>query len=247
MILLRPVLHVAALLAAGSVAHAQQPSIYIDFGDPAAGFGTPDTSFVAVASSPGVWNAVDLSIPGSGNSFISAPLLDTAGGVTGVTCTLVGAGTPVTLFAEDAAVTSGNDQALLDDCVRFGGAGSIFLYPLPAGDYNVYVFAVAPDEATDPGARTTRIEVQGSAFPAQGVTGGFTGVYDSGTTHSVQRVTLDGVTVLSISVQGTAGIESVNGIQIVPAGVGFMGGTPFCSGNPNSTGAVGSLQAFGQP
>lgn len=235
-----------ALAISPAAALAQQPTLQLDFASSTASFGPPAVTYPGASGARGIWNDIDGGAAGGSGTLSTGPLNDAAGNPTGVVCHLdAAAGGLILTYAEDAPSTTGNDQALLDDCIYFQGDGTIRLELLPAGTYDVYTYAVAPDAAAFPGTRSTRVDVPGSMDGPQVVEGGFAGAYVSGMTHALHRVTVDGTTPLDILISAAAGIDSVNGLQIVPVGGNAITQTTFCSPNPNSTGVPGVLTGSG--
>ena len=232
----------AAAIATGGVTLAQQPSIYVDIGSVSGGAGTPATTFGAAASVGGFWNDLDLDFV-AGPVLVSPPLNDISSSPTAVTLTWDGLGTdPLPLFFDELC-TTGDDQALMDDCGYIGGSSQFRFDGLPGGTYTVLTYAMAPDSA----AFLTNVNVPGSLDPAQDVGGDFCLGYALGITHSQHTVTVGVGQPLVIDVSVPASFDSLNGIQIFP-GTGPSFGTSYCGpAVTNSSGAPAVISVTGTP
>ena len=217
LILLAP----ALLLGPAATAAAQVPSIYVDLTDTNFGTtGTPPSTYGGAANLPGMWNEVD-TVGLIGTTFNSGPLMDSSGSPTMVEVTLDGGVNDIFSLDFDNALMSGDDAALLEDCIYFDGAGTITFSNLPPGAYDVYTYAIAPDDDT----YQTLVDVAGSSSGSQIVGGDFAAGFVLGTTHALHTVTVGapGTIVISTDVLGS----------------------PFCAANPNSTGVPGEIHALG--
>ncbi|MEL6430057.1 MAG: hypothetical protein AAFU73_23230 [Planctomycetota bacterium] len=239
LILLAP----ALLLGSAATAAAQVPSIYVDLTDTNFGTtGTPPPTFGGAANLPGMWNEVDTAGV-IGTTFNSGPLMDANGNPTMVELALDGGANNIASVDFDNALMSGDDAALLEDCIFFDGAGTITFSNLPAGNYDVYTYAIAPDDDT----YETFVDVAASASGSQIVGGDFAAGYVLGTTHALHTVSVGAPGTIVISVDVATEFDSINGFQLIPAGGGGPGvlGSPFCAANPNSTGVPGEIHALG--
>lgn len=166
-----PLLVLAACVASFSLASAQ--SLNIDVG---VTFPVPSSTFGAAAAQPGVWNSVDAGQAGA------TALVDLAGVATGVTIQRSnGSGSEMSW---NNPGTNGDDAALMDDGDDPGLGSTWRISGLAAGDYEVTVYAWAPD---DPGYQTV-VYINGGASTIVG--GPWTGGYVVGITHAVRTVTL---------------------------------------------------------
>src|SRR5688572_13044399 len=120
----------------GSTLHAQ--SFNVDVNSLASPFGKPTNAYGAGSGQVGFWNSM------GGVGVFSR--LDG-------TMTFIKALSLGSMFAPaefDNPLTSGDDQALMDDGVRLNGAASSFfvqINSLQNGAYYVYTYAMAPDAA----------------------------------------------------------------------------------------------------
>jgi hypothetical protein len=198
---LRATLGVGAMFL---TATAQAQSLNIDLG--IAG-DAPAAIFGAAAGQAGTWN--DVGVPAN------AALVDLAGAAVAAVIDYNGNG--VGRFFQNPA-TNGNDEKLMDDVLDLGpgGFGTLTIGPLSAGVYDVYLYAMSPDTATD----STIIGVHDAIDPTPNCAGAFNG-YAAGVTHVVARTVVEANGTLTIDVGTAAGNGSVNGIQIVkdPAGM----------------------------
>ncbi len=174
--------------------------INIDFGTQ---FATPTAAHGGAAGQAGVWNGI------TATSGI-VPLNDISGAASGASINMPAGNFA---FSFNNAATTGEFQALLDDGLDLGGVGSIDTFTisgLAAGNYQVYVYAWAPDSATF----ITATSANGSAAANSG--GAFGGNYAAGITHNVFNVSILPGGNLTIQTQTVSGFATLNGIQIVP-------------------------------
>lgn len=238
-------MHILRLTAltflAGTPALAFQDSFNVDFGSTAFGFGVPQNTFGGAANSPGVWNEIDTDsiAAGVGGVYTSNTLLTKSGAPSTVTLTFDALGGTFTPFEFQNLATSGDDEALLDDCYYRGGMSRITINNLPPGTYTLYTYAMAPDS----NAFFTGIDVPGSTDPLQSVGGTFAG-YMSGVTHAEHTIVVTAGMAVVIDITVVTSFDSINGLQIVSGGPGSVG-TNYCTANANSTGQASSMSATG--
>jgi len=169
----------------------------IDYGT---AFGTPSSAYGAAANQPGFWNN---PLPGT-----TAPqqLRDLSGALTAVTIAM---GNPQFEFSANHPLTVGDDKALMDDAVDlFGRATAFTIANLPAGTYDIYTYAWAPD---DPAFRTgVNVNMSGGRL----VGGAWTGSHVLGVTYALHQVTLAPGQNVIVVAQTVVGAGSINGFQI---------------------------------
>ena len=164
-------------------AAAQGQSLNIDIGTSA---GAPSSGHGAASGSSGAWNVVSMS--GPKNSPI--PLSGLSGAGTSVTIEYNSKGNGNHGF--DNPLTSGDDEALLDDACDVGGnAASKVKYTfrgLCRGAYDVYAYAWSPDNPT---AMLTDVECVGGNNGIQTCGGAdWTGAHVLGETFVTDTVEL---------------------------------------------------------
>jgi len=169
----------AILMGAAAVTSASAQSFHVDFGSFALGFGVPSSGYGAAANAAGHWNLVDSDQLGSG-VFTTPPLRTTANASSGVVLELDPLGGRFFPFEENAPLTTGDDQRLLDDCCYTLGDSELRFRGLAAGVYQVLTYALAPDDATF----RTGVAVSGSLDPLQSVGGDFSQGFVRGVTDS---------------------------------------------------------------
>jgi hypothetical protein len=198
--------------------------------DVVVGFGTPATSYGAGSGQAGTWNAVAAQ-PGS------VSLVDTGGNPTAVTL----AGIDLFELAFNNAGTSGDDEKLMDDFLD--GDSSYLFAGLANGDYDVYTYAWAPDQA----AFVSSVSVASSPDPAQTVGGAWPGSHVLGTTYAKHTVTVTDGTI-TIDVTASVGFASTNGFQLVPVVAPPCRMTEvYCTAKVNSCGTSPEIGATGTP
>jgi len=196
-------------------------SMNVDIGP--ATFGTPSNTYGAAAAAPGFWN--------DRSPTVSSSLLND---LSGAPCQaqLTRTGTTLADFSFDNALTSGDDQALMDDAQDCGGVGGTTTWTfsnLFGGNYTVYTYAWAPDSATF----VSSVTVAGSADPAQSVGGTWPGTHVLGTTYARHAVTgVPSLGSIAITVSTVSGFATLNGFQIIRAGSSFTG---YCFGDGTGT------------
>lgn len=191
----------AVVMLAGTAASASS-LINIDF---STDFTSPAATYGAASGQVGFWNAIPMM-----TANVGIPLNDISGAPSGASIT-----TPVTQFdfSSNNVGTSGDDQALMDDFLDLGGApgnDTFTVTGLAAGNYQVYVYAWAADNATF----ITGASVNGS--PSANSGGAWPGGFAAGVTHNVFNVTLTPGQPLVITTTNVTGFGSLNGIQIIP-------------------------------
>jgi len=237
-----------ALVLSSPFAAAQ--SFNIDVGDDpiASTFGAPAATFGAAATQPGFWNAltdgaggVNIPPPTSVPWYV-ATLSDLSGTPTSVatSCVVNATSNSVADFEFDNPATSGDNQALMDDCGDVGGVGSTATWTISGlqnGSYDVYVYAWAPDSSTF----ITRVNL-GASQQTSG--GAWPNGFVLGTTHTLHSTVVTAGTI-TIGFATVSGFGSCNGIQLkrtasTPA-------TSYCFGDGTGTacpcgnaGAVGN-------
>ncbi|MGB0330459.1 MAG: hypothetical protein ACPGPE_01420 [Planctomycetota bacterium] len=221
-----------------------QVGVNFDFG-PAAIHGVPGSDTGAAAQVGGHWNGVDTDALASASLPLTlSGFLDASGASTPVTLVVNDLGTGVQSFLFDDPSTSGGDDALLDDLAFFGGAATIEIRGLAAGQYDVLTYAAVPSGAS----YRTRVRVPSSPDPLQDVGGDFSGGYQLGVTHARHAVDVAPGSAVTLQLNVAADFMSLNGIQIVPFGATGDLGSRYCSpGAANSTGLPGEVSAFGSP
>jgi hypothetical protein len=199
----------AAPLAFGQFAGG----VNIDFNAAAgAGAGQPTILYAGAAAQGGYWNP--LNPPYTGGT--GATVRDLGNSVNAVTCSFVTA-TATGSFAFNNALTSGDEELLLDDGHNLGGAGGSALYAIGSfapGVYEVYTYAVAPDNAS---YRTAVSVYTADSAAGEQLVGGAVpagGVLTQGVTHARHSLSLARSGPISISAATDTGFGSVNGVQI---------------------------------
>ncbi len=172
--------------------------------------GTPTSTYGAAGAQPGVWTN-----PVIAGVVTPIPLNDTTGAATGVTLQCAG---PVFSFTTNNALTTGDDEALMDDLLDlsnlFGVPINFVFTGLQAGTYDVYAYAWAPD---DPINFITAINVNGQ--PDENVGGAiWPGSHVEGVTYATQSTTIAAGQTLTVAATPIAGFGSLNGIQIKKGG-----------------------------
>jgi hypothetical protein len=186
----------------------------------------------AAAGTAGVWNGVQAIATG-------VPLVDKLGSPSGVTIT-----TSPTLSANlwfDNLNMTGDDAALMEDII-YGGVTGVF-YPitfngLANGSYDVYTYAIAPDNKT---GFITDVDVTESTDGVQAVGGSLFAGHAQGVTYAKHTATVTTGTI-TVQVRINTSFISVNGIQIEQAGGGNSGASSCdCTGGGNcsTVGGVG--------
>ncbi len=225
-----------ALLALALPAAAQ------DFNcDVGLSFGTPSNAYGGAASQPGFWNPIDMTGPVMTPVFVS----DLAGNLTTATIEFNKDGNGEFMF--DNALTTGDDQALMDDMCDVGGtAVAVVKYTfrgLQNGSYDVRTYAWAPD---DPVNFITDIEVIGGAAGLQNCGGAdWTGAHVLGETYVMDTIS---VTNGEIRIRATfvSGAATVNGFQITFNGGGCNSNpVQYCTAGTSSNGCQATLSSVG--
>jgi hypothetical protein len=201
--------------------------------------GTPGSAQGHAANSPGYWNTI--APPAGGES-----LLDLAGLATSATVSSTGINGE---YGFNNPATNGAAEKLLDDMDDVGcNAGATTTWTIQgmaAGDYDVYVYAWAPDQPTN---YYTDVMVAGGANGAQTVGGAnWLGAHVYGQTYVVDttHVALDGGSI-AVTATTKVGCGSLNGIQVVPARTcGVVLG--YCTPGTSASGCQASLSTSGVP
>ena len=248
-----------ALLSSGAAAllvpAASAQSFNIDVAD---GMGVPADAYAAAASQPGHWNSL------IGGPPYAYTINDLSGNPTAVTTNVVAVGNGLGDFFWDNANTFGDDEKLMDDLQDVGN-GSVpsettwTFSGLSAGNYSVYVYAWAPDNATY--VSHVSEGVCGSGGVVVVVGGPWPGGHVEGVTYALLDVAVVGGTLdICVTSGGIANnFGGVNGFQFVEGGAppgsaicfGDGGGTSCPCGNnggggcANSTGAGSTLIGAG--
>ena len=192
-------------------AQASAQSFNVDIGDPL--LGVPSAAYGGAAAQPGEWNGI--------SAGTSAPLVDLAGTLTGVTLSM---GPNSFDYDFDNALTTGDDDALLDDFADVIFDDTYTISGLADGEYEIFTYGWASDSDLD----HLDIEVVGSSDPIQNVGGAWTGSHVQGVTYARHAITVAGGATVTINlIEFNFELMSVNGIQIVRTEVG----TPFCFGD----------------
>jgi len=206
------------VMVCGGVANAQ--SINLEWGSPET---APSAEYAAVGL-PGVWNTFQEMSPG-----VRLPLVGLNGDP--VPADVLNIGFDIIESAANP-LTSGEHEALLDDCyTSFNDPidGCLFFNGLEPGEYEVIMYAVAPDDA----ALTNRLRVDENVLPPEFVGGEWTGQHVDGLSFLRQRATVgnDGRLGVHSGLIG-ANIRSVlNGMQIIKL-------SDVCTGDCNTDGEI---------
>lgn len=188
---------ILCIVAALAAAPAWGQNINIDVGN---FYGTPTAGYGAAAAQPGIWTTVN-------GGLATAQALSDINGVPTTATFQISLGGD---FSFDNALTTGDDQALMDDGVDPGASNTITIAHLSAGTYTVYTYAWAPDSAT----YITAVNV--NATGAQNVGGAWPGTHTLGITYSRHNTIVvpnDGT--ITITTATVVSFSTVNGIQLV--------------------------------
>jgi len=185
------------LLLIIGVQPAAAAPLNIDYGT---AFGTPSSAYGAAANQPGFWNN---PLPGTTTPQL---LRDLTGALTVVTIAM---GNPQLEFSLNHPLTVGDDEALMDDAVDlFGRATAFTIAHLPAGTYDIFTYAWAPDDPT------FRTGVNVNMTVGRLVGGPWPGSHVLGVTYALHRVTLAPGQNVVVVAQTVVGAGSINGFQI---------------------------------
>jgi hypothetical protein len=197
-------------------------SMNVDLGSPTTGAGVPSSAYGAAAGLPGAWNARDVTIA-------TTQLNDLGGAPCGAVLTRTGSVLANFYFNNPGPV--GDEAALMNDAQDVGGAGSSTTWTfsnLFGGNYAVYTYAWAPDNAT----YTSVVSVAGSPDPAQTVGGAWPGAQTLGVTYALHHVSgVPNGGSIAITVTTGTSFGTLNGFQVVELGLPF---TPYCFGDGTS-------------
>jgi hypothetical protein len=198
-----------AVLLVCAASRAQAGSINVDFEPAFFNFGTAPATFGAAADQPGVWNSVNLF-----DAVSRSSLLDVSGAATGVS--LTPSHTDFFGYVAGGGLGTPDVQALLNEG-QFGGTLSssieIAISGLPAGDYEIYTYAINEDVAF----LSTFVSVPGSPDADSLIGGVFPGAFVEGMNYSVHSVSIgagDDINVL-LSDGSPATDWGIAGFQIV--------------------------------
>lgn len=242
-----PSLVVAVLLGAPAAAAPQLPSINVDFDLFASS--TAEATEGGAALAPGEWNSLDIT-GAAGSVYVAGALVEATGQPTTVTLTGITQSAAQLRFLHHP-VTSGPQLGaarLLSDICYVGGPCTWVFAGVPAGDYDLFTYAMAPEGLPN----LTAVSVTGALQGTQVVGGNYGGAYAEALTHARHRVTVEGqgstpgLGLVVVRTEPFSGYDSLAGFQLVPAGPGGLVGEAFCPGAQNSTGAAGTLHAIGR-
>lgn len=196
-------------LLAAAVLPASAQSFNVEWGAP----GTAPSASYAAEGLAGVWNTFS-AMP----NFQRLPLVGLDGAP--IAADIMNIGFDVVESA-DIPSTSGDDEALLDDCfTSFNDPidGCIFIRFLEPGDYRVILYGIAPDDA----GLLSRLRIDQNAEGPELVGGTWTGFHQSGVTFMSQIATVGSDGRLDFhSGLPSGNIRSVlNGMQLVKQGQG---------------------------
>jgi len=147
-------------------------------------FGTPETSpsdTYAAAGLPGMWNTF-----GAMPNFMRFPLLGLDGQP--IAADIMNIGFDIIESADNVS-TFGNNESLLDDCfTSFNDPidGCIFLRFLEPGDYQVIMYALAPDDDS----LQSRLRIDQNEEEPVFVGGQWVGVHQEGMSYMTQIATV---------------------------------------------------------
>lgn len=174
-------------------------------------FGTsgtaPSASYAGVGVA-GVWNSFD-SMP----NFQRLPLVGLDGNP--IAADIMNIGFDV-IESADISGTSGDDEALLDDCfTAFNDPvdGCLFMRFVEPGAYRVIMYGIAPDDVS----LLSRLVIDQNPNPAVMVGGSWSGSHEQGVTYMSQLVTVgsDGRLDIHSGLQNAFVRSVCNGIQVV--------------------------------
>lgn len=191
-------------LASWSLSGELLPAYNIDINAATgAGAGVPSSSYGG-AGAAGVWNNVS-------NAPLAAALVDVKGNPSAAT---ISGGVGTGAFGFNNALTTGDDELLLDDVADIGGLGSSRVYTisgLSSGVHEVIAYAWAPDDRV---AFLTNVTVSGGPAGAQTCGGAaWTGSHVEGVTFVRDYAHVTGGSI-TITVATVAGFGSLNALQI---------------------------------
>jgi hypothetical protein len=164
--------------------------------------------------------------------------VNTSGAATGAKLTAISSGNFG--FGSNNAGTSGNDELLMDD--GHDGPLTLIFTGLANGDYDIYTYAWAPDNA----AFFTNVRVTGSTDPMQPVGGAWPGGFVQGTTHSKHRVQVTAGTAQIVCTLN-AGAATIDGVQLDKVASATRAGFNVDIGSSNGIPLPAYGAAAGQP
>lgn len=217
---MKPVTIITLGAIAASTLPAAAQSFNVEFG--VAGT-TPDASYAGVGEA-GVWNTFD-SMP----NFQRLILVGLDGNPIPVDIMNIGFDI---IESSDIATTSGNDEALLDDCFTAFNEpidGCFFMRFLQPGEYRVIMYGLAPDDVS----LLSRLRIDQNTLDPVLVGGAWSGSHEEGVTYMAQRATVGSDGRLDIhSGLNNANIRSVcNAIQVIQL-------PPACPADLNKDGTL---------
>lgn len=183
-------------------------NLNIDFGSTFQGPGAPSAAYAGAAGQAGVWNTV------SNFQLYGTPLLDLLGD-TAAAFVEGGFYNVASTSGGDNPLTTGDDEALLDDWARLSPSSpfttqSIRILGLQSGTYDVYVYSF---NASNP-STVSEVLVEGRLALIGG--SDWTGTHVEGVTYA--RVCVPVVDQIRITVDDFSAGTPINGIQLVMSG-----------------------------
>lgn len=197
------------------------------------GAGAPSPAYGG-AGLAGTWN----SVPAGPVAF---PLVSTSGGATPLTISATAFG-----FAFNNALTTGDDELLLDDVADIGGTGSTVTYTIngvPTGTYEVTAYAWAPDVPT---TFITGVTVADGLAGEQACGGAdWSGAHVLGSTFVRDNCRVQSGSI-TITLRTLSGFGSFNGMQLRQ--IDTTGGPQnYCVSAVSVNGCTPSMAASGTP
>ena len=221
------------------VAPAAAQSINVDIGTT---FASPSNAYGAAAAQPGTWNQIN---PSGGVGSPNA-LVNISGAATAATVEFNKPGNGE--FSFDNLLTSGDDEALLDDFHDVGSSATskvkYIFRNLQAGTYDVYVYAWAPDF---PFTYISNVEVILGSNGIQTCGGNdWTGAHVLGETYVTDSRTILAGELIQVRVTFNAGFATINGIQLVQTGGGCSSNaSSYCTAGTSANGCQTFISAAG--
>lgn len=214
----------AALFASTLAVPARAQSINVDFEPSNTPYGLPTPNYAGSTGVPGVWNSV--------SAVAVTSLRRWDGAVTGVSLTISdassGCGQNDAFNWENVPDTSGQTEALLDDCYNpQGGPGSTLQFQgLAPGEYFVDTISRRLCDNT-----RLLVEVSGSPDPPTLVDGTWFGAYVEGENFARHAITVtDGTIMIHVAPQHFTSYQEVSAIQL-HFGEQELPGSALCFGD----------------